>query len=121
MGVWVKGTGYGAKGKRHYYESDETDWAELRRSPNYGITWREWMVGRPICSGRAEGHGIAGTGKAGIPPWRPGNNVVVDKGLSIKYDKDIKLTQANLCYYCKTRYIKSRPELEAALKELGVI
>jgi hypothetical protein len=118
-GVWVKGTGYNNSSKRHFYESDEVTWTRPTPGTNWGVKWTEWMVGRSICSKRTEGHGMGGDGSAGFSPWR--NRLAYNRGLSIKYEKDIKLTQANLCYYCKVRYIKARPALEAALKELGVI
>jgi hypothetical protein len=120
-GVWVKATGYGSSAKRHYYEKPEVAWAELQAGRNWGITWREWMVGQSICSTRTDtGFGISGAGSAGHSTWGR-NRMAYNRGLSIKQEDEVKLTQGNLCSYCKTRYIKARPELEAALKELGVI
>lgn len=121
MGVWVKGTHYGNSSKRHYYESDEVlwNWTRLSHNVDAGINWFEYMQGRSICSNRTNGYGVGGDGRAHWSTWK--NRLVVDRGLSIKYDEDIKLTQANLCFYCKGRYIHSKPELEKALRELGVI
>ena len=121
MGVWVKGTRYGDSGKRHYYESDEIAWyfKELPSNPLSGIKWQEYMVNLSICSALNDRHGHSGEGKAYWSDWK--NGLVYERGLSIKDESEVKLTQANLCFYCKTRYIKSRPELEQALKELGVI
>lgn len=118
MGVWVKGTRYGDSGKRHYYESDDIDWywEPLSSNIDAGISWTEYMTGRSLCGKIGGGH--AGTGRAYWSDWK--NRLVVDRGLSLKDESAVKLTQANLCHYCKTKYINARPELKEALEALGV-
>lgn len=103
---WVTRSGY-SPGRRHYGEGSvqktepKPDWREG------WVTWNESFA--TICGTgvRDHAHGMV----------QPDGSLRHTYGtLSVK--EKVNLMQGNLCFYCKSAYIKARPELKALLDAL---